>query len=37
MMVAQLARELRRRDLSVIVGQAAAARGYLDSSTSPLR
>lgn len=30
MMVAQLARELGRRDLGVIVGQAAAARGYLD-------
>ena len=30
MMVAQLARDLGRRDLGVIVGQAAAARGYLD-------
>jgi soluble lytic murein transglycosylase len=30
MMVANLARELGRRDLGVIVGQAAAARGYLD-------
>lgn len=29
-LVAQLARELGRRDLGVIVGQAAAARGYLD-------
>ena len=30
LMVAQLARDLGRRDLGVIVGQAAAARGYLD-------
>ncbi|MDT0507637.1 lytic transglycosylase domain-containing protein [Novosphingobium sp. MMS21-SN21R] len=30
MMVAQLARDLGRRDLGVIVGQAAAARGFLD-------
>lgn len=30
MMVAALARDLGRRDLGVIVGQAAAARGYLD-------
>ncbi|MBX9663482.1 MAG: lytic transglycosylase domain-containing protein [Novosphingobium sp.] len=29
-LVAQLARDLGRRDLGVIVGQAAAARGYLD-------
>ena len=29
-LVAQLAREIGRRDLGVIVGQAAAARGYLD-------
>lgn len=29
-LVADLARELGRRDLGVIVGQAAAARGYLD-------
>ncbi|OYU35885.1 MAG: lytic transglycosylase [Novosphingobium sp. PASSN1] len=29
-LVAQLARELGRRDLGVIVGQAAAARGFLD-------
>ncbi|OYW48787.1 MAG: lytic transglycosylase [Novosphingobium sp. 28-62-57] len=29
-MVADLARDLGRRDLGVIVGQAAAARGYLD-------
>lgn len=29
-LVAELARELGRRDLGVIVGQAAAARGYLD-------
>lgn len=30
LMVAQLARDLGRRDLGVIVGQAAAARGFLD-------
>ncbi|MDF8333476.1 lytic transglycosylase domain-containing protein [Novosphingobium cyanobacteriorum] len=30
MLVAELARTLGRRDLGVIVGQAAAARGYLD-------
>ncbi len=30
MLVAELARELGRRDLGVIVGQAAGARGYLD-------
>ena len=30
MLVAELARDLGRRDLGVIVGQAAAARGYLD-------
>ncbi|WP_226016655.1 lytic transglycosylase domain-containing protein [Novosphingobium sp. FKTRR1] len=30
MLVAELAREIGRRDLGVIVGQAAAARGYLD-------
>lgn len=30
MMVAALARDLGRRDLGVIVGQAAAARGFLD-------
>jgi soluble lytic murein transglycosylase len=29
-LVAELAREIGRRDLGVIVGQAAAARGYLD-------
>lgn len=29
-LVADLARELGRRDLGVIIGQAAAARGYLD-------
>jgi len=30
LLVAELAREIGRRDLGVIVGQAAAARGYLD-------